>query len=71
MPKYDISRHAFTDTILDVLKRHFGEYAKDVFEASPLLGYLNSKTRAANRGSKAGTAWRNTTRTARFERLWR
>ena len=59
MAKYEITHHAFTDTILDVLKNHFGEYAKDIFEASALLGYLNSKTKSANRGSKARGAFAN------------
>jgi len=38
MPKCEIQHHEFTDTILNILERHFGEYAKDIFEASPLLG---------------------------------
>lgn len=59
MPKHALTHHAFTATILDVLKRHFGKYAKDILEASPLLGYLNSKTKAANRGSKARGAFAN------------
>jgi hypothetical protein len=59
MPKSDISRHAFTATIAEILQRHFGEYAGDVFESSSILGYLNNKTRAANRGSKARGAFAN------------
>jgi hypothetical protein len=59
MAKYDISYHPFTATILEILEHHFPEYAKDVFEASSLLGYLNNKTRAANRGSKARGAFAN------------
>lgn len=59
MPKYEIPQHSFTGKILEVLEQHFGEYAKDIFEASPLLGYLNSKTKAANRGSKARGAFAN------------
>lgn len=59
MTKLDIVPHAFTATILDILKSHFGDYAKDVFEASSLLGYLNNKTKAANRGSKARGAFAN------------
>jgi len=59
MTKYEITHHAFTDAILEILERHFGEYAYDIFEASPLLGYLNSKTKAANRGSKARGAFAN------------
>jgi len=52
-------QHEFTTTILNVLKDHFGEYALDIFKASPLLGYLNCKTKAANRGSKARGAFAN------------
>ncbi|MDX9964007.1 hypothetical protein [Desulfobacter postgatei] len=59
MSKYEITRHAFTENIVSVLKKHFGEYAIDVFEASPLLGYINNKTKAANRGSKARGAFAN------------
>lgn len=59
MPRYEITAHAFTATIIDVLRKHFGEYAEDVLAASPLLGYLNTKTRAANRGSKARGAFAN------------
>lgn len=59
MATSDIVKHSFTDSILEVLKRHFGEYAEDVFKASPILGYLNNKTRAANRGSKARGAFAN------------
>ena len=51
--------HAFTSTILEILERHFGENAKDILAASTLLGYLNNKTRAANRGSKARGAFAN------------
>ena len=59
MPKYEISQHAFTAKIIEVLKQHFGEYAMDVFESSALFGYLNNKTRSANRGSKARGAFAN------------
>jgi hypothetical protein len=59
MPKLDIARHSFTSTIIEVLQRYFSDYAEDVFVASPILGYLNNKTRAANRGSKARGAFAN------------
>ena len=59
MPKYEISQHAFTVKIIEILKQHFGEYALDVFESSALCGYLNNKMRAANRGSKARGAFAN------------
>ena len=52
MGKFEISEHVFTETIIGVLKQHFGEYAMDVLESSAVLGYLNNKTRAANRGRR-------------------
>lgn len=52
--------HAFTDKILHILKKHFGEdLAQRIFESSPLLQYLNEKSRSANRGSKARGAFAN------------
>lgn len=59
MTKYDISKHDFTSTIIAILQNHFGEYAEDIFQASPLLGYINNKTRSANKGSKARGAFAN------------
>lgn len=59
MAKNEIVKHAFTLNIIAILEKHFGEYASDVFMASPLLGYLNHKTKAANRGSKARGAFAN------------
>lgn len=59
MTKYEIAHHAFTPTITKILEGRFGEYASDIFAASPLLGYLNSKTKSANRGSKARGAFAN------------
>ncbi len=59
MPKFEITPHVFTASIIEILKKHFGEYAQDVFDTSPLLGYLNSKTKSANRGSKARGAFAN------------
>ena len=59
MPAFEIPRHAFTSAILEILSQHFGEYAQDVLTNSPVLGYLNNKTKAANRGSKARGAFAN------------
>lgn len=59
MSKFEIAQHSFTSTIIEVLQRYFGEYAEDIFQASPILGYLNNKTKAANRGSKARGAFAN------------
>ena len=52
-------KHPFTDTILDILRRHFGDVAEDLLQQSSLLQYLNLKTRSANRGSKARGAFAN------------
>ena len=59
MSKLEIAQHTFTSVIIEVLQRHFGEYAKDILQTSPILGYLNNKTKAANRGSKARGAFAN------------
>ena len=59
MSKFEITQHAFTPIIIEVLQQHFGEYAEDIFQASSILGYLNNKTKAANRGSKARGAFAN------------
>lgn len=59
MFKFEITQHSFTPSILKVLQCHFGEYADDIFHASSILGYLNNKTKAANRGSKARGAFAN------------
>jgi hypothetical protein len=52
-------KHPFTETLLAVLRRRFGDAAEDLLEKSPLLQYLNIKTRSANRGSKARGAFAN------------
>ncbi len=54
-----IPQHAFTEKIREILTSHFGEYAEDVFKNSQLLGYLNLKTKSANKGSKARGAFGN------------
>jgi hypothetical protein len=59
MAKLSVTHHPFTATILKILEGHFGSNANDILETSPLLGYLNNKTRAANRGSKARGAFAN------------
>ena len=59
MSKYRISEHDFTSVIIDILKRNYGEYAEDIFESSAILGYLNNKTKGANRGSKSRSSFAN------------
>lgn len=51
--------HPFTDIILGILRDHFGKDADQVYERSLLIQYLNVKTRSANRGSKARSAFAN------------
>jgi hypothetical protein len=52
-------RHRFTDALLDILKIHFGEDAERIYEASPLLQYINTKTRSASSGSKSRGSFAN------------
>ena len=54
-----VTRHAFTAQIEAILAKHFGKEAADVFAQSPLLGYLNHKTKAASRGSKSRGSFGN------------
>jgi hypothetical protein len=51
--------HDFTPVISDVLIRRYGSAAKDLFEKSPLLQYINLKTVSATRGSKARSSFAN------------
>lgn len=46
-------KHAFTTTILAILEEEFPKFGETIFDLSPLLQYLNQKTRSANRGAKA------------------
>lgn len=59
MSKFEIMQHAFTATVIEVMKQHFDDYFMEIFESSALLGYLNNKMRAANSGSKARGAFAN------------
>ncbi|MEI6705518.1 MAG: hypothetical protein WCK96_00110 [Methylococcales bacterium] len=59
MPNYEINYHSFTTKILAILEKYYAAYAIDVFQASPLLGYLNIKTKSANSGAKARGAFAN------------
>lgn len=52
-------KHQFTETIIAVLERHFSTSAQDVFYNSPLLQYINIKTRSANLGSKSRGSFAN------------
>lgn len=54
-----VNHHPFTDNIIDILETHFPGYGAEVLENSSLLGYLNLKTRSANRGSKSRGSFAN------------
>ncbi|MGD9730985.1 MAG: hypothetical protein AB7U45_02290 [Desulfamplus sp.] len=49
----------FTYSIKNILQRHIGKHADDIFEKSQLIQYINMKTRSANRGSKSRSSFAN------------
>ncbi len=59
MQTYNIKHHSFTYTIINILQKNFGEYCCDILSASPLLIYINNKTKSANRGSKSRNSFAN------------
>jgi len=59
MTKNILAEHSFSIKILEILTAHFGGDGKDIFNSSPIIGYINTKTKAANRGSKARGAFAN------------
>ncbi len=52
-------RHGFTQTLIEVLSKYTDADAEGILECSSLIQYLNIKTEAANRGSKARAAYGN------------
>ena len=59
MKKNLAMRHSFSHKIIEILNTHFGDDADYIFENSPLIGYLNTKTKSAGKGSKARGAFAN------------
>ncbi len=51
--------HEFTVQIMETLAAQFGKQTEAVFGKSPLLQYLNIKTKSATRGSKARGSFAN------------
>src|SRR3989337_1475233 len=51
--------HEFTAQIRQILASEFGKDSNTVYEVSPLMQYLNIKTRSATRGSKARGSFAN------------
>ncbi len=59
MSLYEIKHHSFTPQIIKILTQHFNSDALVIFANSPLLGYINIKTKSANKGSKSRGAFAN------------
>jgi len=51
--------HEFTKQIRMILVSAFGDASEDIYEKSPLLQYLNIKTKSATRGAKARGSFAN------------
>lgn len=51
--------HAFTSQIQQILASAFGAASVDIYKLSPLLQYLNIKTKSANRGAKSRGSFAN------------
>ena len=51
--------HEFTQQIKRILESIFGSAAEDIYEKSPLLQYVNIKTKSATRGAKARGSFAN------------
>lgn len=52
-------RHSFTDKIDKILKNHFADDFKQIYNNSELLKYINIKTKSATRGSKSRGSFGN------------
>ena len=51
--------HSFTSKIIEEAEREFNGLGRTIFELSPLLQYINKKTKSADRGSKARSSFAN------------
>ena len=54
-----ITNHPFTSRIIAEVETDFGDIGRTIFELSPILQYINNKTRSANRGSKSRSSFAN------------
>jgi len=59
MDPFDPKAHSFTPSIIDILGNNLGSFSHDLLARSPLLGYLNYKTKAADRESKSRRSYAN------------
>lgn len=51
--------HSFTSKIIEEVEREFNGLGRTIFGLSPLLQYINKKTKSADRGSKARSSFAN------------
>jgi len=51
--------HEFTKKIKEILRNNFGEFSDKVLLQSPLIQYLNIKTKSASKGSKSRGSFAN------------
>ena len=54
-----MTEHEFTNTIIDIIEVELKIDGKELLQISPLLEYINIKTRSANRGSKSRGSFAN------------
>lgn len=54
-----VASHGFTNTIISIIERTYPGQGKKLLNNSPLLQYINIKTKAANRGSKSRAGFAN------------
>lgn len=52
-------KHSFTPNIVAEIETEFPGLGETIFELSPLIQYINKKTRSANRGSKSRSSFAN------------
>jgi hypothetical protein len=51
--------HSFTDKIINILSNNFPKEGEEILKTSPIIQYLNIKTKAANKGSKSRSSFAN------------
>lgn len=51
--------HEFTKKINEILRNNFGDFSDTVFLESPIIQYLNIKTKSASKGSKSRGSFAN------------
>ena len=52
-------QHEFTKKIKEILRNNFGDFSDKVFLESPIIQYLNIKTKSASKGSKSRGSFAN------------